>query len=272
MARLELFLLGPPRLERDDVPLQFDTRKIMALVAYLAMSDLGPEGAHISRDSLLALLWPDLDPSRARAVLRRNLSLLRSALEGEWLVVDRQMVSTDPEADFWLDVEQFTGLVRAGEDHDYPPEQVCPDCLEALAEAVALYRGDFLEGFGLRDSTPYDDWQFFQAEGLRQELASALERLVRGHSAQGDHDAALPYARRWLELDPLHEAAHRQLMQLYARTGQRSAALRQYAECVRILDEELGLAPAQETTDLYEQILRTPTADVAAAPGPTERL
>jgi DNA-binding SARP family transcriptional activator len=87
MARIELFLLGPPRLERDGVPLQFDTRKILALVAYLAVSGLGEEGGRLSRDSLIALLWPDLEPGRARAILHRNLSLLRTALAGGWLVV-----------------------------------------------------------------------------------------------------------------------------------------------------------------------------------------
>ena len=258
MARIELFLLGPPRLERDGVPLQFDTRKILALVAYVAVSGLGDEGGRVSRDSLIALLWPELEPSRARAVLRRNLSLLRTALAGEWLVVDQQTVSTDPEAEFWMDVDQFSRLVHVWQTHDHPQEQVCPRCLEALAEAAALYQGDFLEGFGLRDSLAYDEWQFFQAEGFRQELASALERLVYGYSAYGDYMAALSYARRWLALDPLHEPAHQQLMQLYAQTGQRSAALRQYQECVRILDEELGLAPSEETTALHEQIRTTP--------------
>jgi DNA-binding SARP family transcriptional activator/predicted ATPase len=258
MAKLKLFLLGPPRLEREGVPLQFDTRKILALVAYVAVSSPGSEGERVRRDSLITLLWPELEPSRARAVLRRNLSLLRKALEGEWLLVDRQTVGTDPKADFWLDVDHFVRLVHAWETHGHPQEQVCPQCLANLEEAAALYQGDFLEGFGLRDSVEYDDWAFFQAEGLRQAFASALARLVHGHSAQGNAEAALPHARRWLALDPLHEPAHRQLMQLYARTGQRSAALRQYAECVRILDEELGLRPAEETTALYEQIRTTP--------------
>ena len=269
MATIELFLLGPPRLERDGVPLQFDTRKILALVAYLAISGLEDEGGCLSRDSLLALLWPELEPSRARAVLRRNLSLLRTALAGEWLAVDRQMVGTDPEAEFWLDVDQFSRLVHSWQTHGHPQEQICPRCLEALAEAATLYRGDFLEGFGLRNSVAYDDWQFFQAEGLRQELASALERLVSGHSARGNYEAALPYARRWLALDPLHELAHRRLMQLYAQAGQRSAALRQYQGYVRILDEELGLPPTRETTALYEQIRTTPAADAVVAPGLT---
>jgi predicted ATPase/DNA-binding SARP family transcriptional activator len=258
VARLELFLLGPPRLERDGVPLQFDTRKILALVAYLAVSSLGAEGRRHSRDSLVALLWPELEPSRARAVLRRNLSLLRRALAGEWLVVDRQTIGTDPDADFGLDVDQFVHLVHAWQAHDHPQEHVCPRCLEALAEAATLYRGDFLEGFGLRDSVAFDDWQFFQAEELRRGLASALERLARGQSAHGKSEEALPYARRWLALDPLHEPAHQHLMQLYARTGQRSAALRQYQECVRILEEELGLPPSEETAALHEQIRTTP--------------
>ena len=119
-----------------------------------------------------------------------------------------------------------------------------------------LHRGDFLAGFTLRDSPEFDEWQFFQAETLRQELASALERLVHGHSADGEDGRmpGIPYARRWLALDPLHEPAHRHLMQLYAGTGQYAAALRQYAECVRILDEELGVPPDEETIRLYEAI------------------
>jgi predicted ATPase/DNA-binding SARP family transcriptional activator len=268
MARIEMFLLGSPRLEREGVPLQFDTHKILALAAYVAVSDLESPGTPVGRESLVALLWPELEPGRARAVLRRNLSLLRSALQGEWLLADRHTLTTDPQADFWLDVAQFRRLVRAGAAHDHPQDQPCPRCLEDLAAAAALYRGDFLEGFGLRDTVAFDEWQFFQAEGLRQELAGALQRLARGHSLQGDPEAALPYARRWLALDPLHEPAHRQLMALYAAAGRRSAALRQYDECRRILDEELGLPPAAETTALYEQIRTAPPPEAAGLARP----
>ena len=248
MAGLRMFLFGPPRLERDGVPLQFDTRKILALAAYVAVT--GP----ISREGLMAMLWPELEPRRAQAVLRRDLSLLKKALGDEWLVIDRQEVGTDPGADFWLDIGRFRRLIQASNSHGHAAEEVCPQCLAELEEAVALYRGDFLESFTLRDSVAFDDWQFFEAETLRQELAAALERLVRGHLAHDNPQAALPHARRRLALDPLHEPAHRQLMVLYAQLGQRSAALRQYRECARILDEEMGLAPDSETTALYEQI------------------
>jgi DNA-binding SARP family transcriptional activator len=268
MASLRLFLLGPPRLECDGVPLKFSTRKNIALIAYLAVT-----GEAHTREALITLLWPELEPSRARAGLRRNLSTLRKALGGEWLVVDREIVGMDPDADLWLDVEQFRGLLQSWQGHDHPEAYVCPQCLDGLAEAVELYRGDFLEGFSLRDSPTFDEFQFFQTEGLRQELASALERLVHGHTAQAAYERAIQYARRWLSLDPLHEPAHRHLMQLYAWSGQRAAALRQYTECEQVLYEELGVPPEEETTRLYEAVkekrLPPPPRDRMGLPSPT---
>ncbi len=249
MSSLQALLLGAPVLERDGEPIRLDTRKNVALVAYLAVT-----GETHTREALATLLWPEVEPSRARAGLRRNLSVLRKALGEEWLVVDREGVGTDPGSDIWLDVVQFRALLGAWRGHGHPETEVCPRCLVSLAEAVGLYRGDFLSGFSLRDSAVFDEWQFFQTESLRQELASGLERLVRGYSALGEYETAIPYARRWLALDPLHESVHRQLMQLYAWSGQRSAALRQFGECVRILEEELGVAPAEETIQLHRAI------------------
>ncbi len=253
MSSLRLFLLGPPRVEHDGVQLEFDTRKNLALIAYLAVTDQ----SH-SREAIVTLLWPELEPSRARAGLRRNLSNLRKALSGELLVADREEVGLDASAGFWLDVAEFRRLLQASETHCPPERDVCPNCLAILAKATELYRGDFLEGFSLRDSIAFDEWQFFETEGLQQELAAALERQVRGHSARRTYSTAIPYARRWLALDPLHEPAHRHLMQLYANTGQRAAALRQHQECTRILEQEVGLSPSAETNALYQKIRSTP--------------
>jgi ABC-type oligopeptide transport system substrate-binding subunit/DNA-binding SARP family transcriptional activator len=249
LSRLCLSFLGAPLLEREGEPIRLDTRKNLALVAYLALT-----GEPHTREALVTLFWPEVEPSRARAGLRRNLAVLRNELGGEWLIVDRESVGTDPEADVWLDVSRFRQLMRAWQGHGHPEAEVCAECLVALGEAVELYRGDFLEGFSLRDSPGFDEWQFFQTEGLRQELTSALERLVRGYSAQGSYEPAIPYARRWLALDPLHEPVHRTLMQLYAWSGQHSAALRQYGECERLLAEELGVSPEEKTTQLYKAI------------------
>src|SRR5581483_6609662 len=111
-----------------------------------------------------------------------------------------------------------------------------------------------MAGFSLHDSSTFDDWQFFQADGLRRELANVLERLVLCHSLQADFATAIVYARRWLALDRLHEPAYRSLMQLYAWSDQRTAALQQYQECVHMLNQELGVAPLEATTQLYQAI------------------
>lgn len=73
-------------------------------------------------------------------------------------------------------------------------------------------------------------------------------------------------ARRWIAADLLDESAHRQLMDLYFRAGQRSASLRQYRECVRILDQELGVAPLEETTELYQTIRENRPSQALAKP------
>ena len=146
MPELRLFLLGPPRIERDGALLDIHRQKDIALLAYLAVGGANPGRERHTREALVTLLWPELEPSRARAGLRRNLSALRRTLGEEWLLVDRETVGLNPEAGLWLDVERFRDLLRSGSDD-----------LDALEEAVALYRGDFLEGFSLPDSARFDD-------------------------------------------------------------------------------------------------------------------
>lgn len=248
MAHLDLYLLGPPRFELDHISLDINRRKAVALLAYLALAD-PPQ----SRDSLATLLWPDYDQSRARAALRRTLSVLNTTLAGNWLVADRETVALDHQANLWIDVRVFRRTVAALQ-NEQSGRPLSAERLDDLSQAVALYRDDFLTGFTLRDSPDFDEWQFFQTESLRRDLAWALERLVHCYTVQGEPDLAIAPARRWLSLDPLNEPAHRALMDLYARTDQRAAALRQYQECVRLLAEELDLAPSAETTALYERI------------------
>jgi predicted ATPase/DNA-binding SARP family transcriptional activator/Tfp pilus assembly protein PilF len=259
VSRLTLSLLGQPRIECDGAPIVVDTRKATALLAYVAVTH-----QHHSRDTLAVLLWPEYDHVRAYANLRRTIWALNKALAGDYLNIDRDTIGLNPQADLWIDVDHFTTLLASCRTHGHPETEICPACLEALAEAAEIYRADFLHGFTLIDSPGFDDWQFFQAESLERSFAQALERLVEGYSAQGEFATAIVYARRWLALDALHEPAHRALMQLYAWSGQRSAALRQYRECTRVLQESLGAVPQPATQDLYEAIRGT--SSIAPAP------
>jgi DNA-binding SARP family transcriptional activator len=244
---LELHFLGAPHIQHNRAPVAIGRRKAIALLAYLAVT-----GQIHSRDVLATLFWPELDQSRARAALRRNLSALGKALDGDWLDADRETISLRRDTGVWVDVEALRALLSASNTHVHPEGDVCGECLASLADAAALYNDDFLAGFTLRDCPEFDDWQYFQRESLRREAAGALEQLARMHGALEEFEAAFSYARRWLALDPLDEQAHSQLMLLYAWNGQRNAALRQYQECVRVLEEELGVPPQAETTELYE--------------------
>jgi DNA-binding SARP family transcriptional activator len=250
MTVVRMALLGPPVVLRDGVPVTFDTRKAVALLAVLAGT-----GREHSRDQLAALLWPDADPVRARNSLRRTLSVTAAELRGG-LVVTRSMVGL-ADGIVGSDLADFETLIRA------------PDAA-ALERAVRLYRDDFLAGFTLRDCAEFEEWQAAQTARLRQQLARVLQRLVSMCIEAGALDAALEHARRWLALDRLHEPAHQALIRLLGWTGQRSAALGQYRTLVRVLDRELAVRPLPATTQLYESIRRDqldpPPASVAPEP------
>lgn len=250
MSQLALHLLGPPRIELDGEPVKIQRRKAVALMVYLAIT-----GERHSREKLATLFWPQHDESCTRNNLRVALAALKRDLGCDrWFKIDGDTISLDRNSDFWLDVDHFYALLATCVNHAHSADETCLDCRHSLTEAVELYRDDFLAGFTLSDSPEFDDWQFFQTEGLRLALAGALERLVQGYGDQGNYETSIPFARRWLALDPLHEPAHCHLMKLYAWSGQHAVAQRQYQECKRILDEELGVDPEQETTTLYKQI------------------
>ncbi len=266
MSQLDIYLLGAPRIECDGTPIEVDTRKAIALLAFLAVT-----GEAHRRDTLSTLLWPDADETRARGALRRTLSSLRSALGGDWLSVSRDLIELRRTATLRIDIAEFQELLRQP-----PPESSGADDAGSrwpapVARAVGLYRGDFMAGFSLRDSPEFDDWQNLQAEWLRRELIGGLQLLAGWNAEAGELEEAISYGHRWLAADPLAEEAHRRLMLLYAQSGERAAALRQYQDCVRILDDELGVAPSDETSALYQRILaddvpRVPRRMTSAAP------
>lgn len=249
MASFALHLFGPPRLLHQGQPVSFTLRRSLALFIYLAVT----KKSH-SRDALATLFWPTTEAREARASLRRTLHRLTTTLGSELFDISPETIAIAPHADLWLDIEQFQQQVTRGLPHPPGDTPLEPVRVDGLCEAITLYTDDFLAGFTLPDSPGFDDWQFFHREELRQMLAGALEALARTYERRGELEPAIEYARRWLMLDPLHEPVHRYLMRLYAWSNQYAAAHRQYAECLRLLDEELGAPPEEETQQLHAAI------------------
>lgn len=253
---LAIRLLGPPRIDLNGSLLHFESRKAVALIAFLASSAEPRPRAEIA-----TLLWPESDTKRARGALRYTLSIVRKALDGEWFQSDRTSIGLIQSERCVIDTVRFQTLAQSGQDHMHTADTACLDCVENLDAAVALYQDDFLTGFGLRDSVNFDEWQFFQAETFRNQLTNTLRALARYHTQQADYHQALTYTRRLLYLDPLQESIQRRMMQLYVHNGQWQLALEQYDKCVQLLDEELGVAPSPATTQLYEEIRAHRTID-----------
>ncbi|MBK8023203.1 MAG: hypothetical protein IPK19_17695 [Chloroflexi bacterium] len=249
MAALRLLLFGAPHFEVDGQIVDGVRRKAIAMATYLALTDR-PQ----TRDMLATMFWPDQDEERGRTSLRSSLHNLTSLSTETWLEADRQMVAIDADA-IEIDVRAFINALASTRAHLHSDGRLCEDCEAALNRAVDLYHDDFLAGFSLPDSAEFDTWQATQREWLNRECSSALRRLAM-HSAKGGLKEAIAYARRWLAINALDEQAHRLLMRLYVANGQRAEALRQYQDCVRLLDEELATPPEDETNRLYESIRR----------------
>lgn len=286
-ARLSLELLGPARITLDGAPLAFAYEKVLALLAYLAVEADRPH----RRTALAELLWPEQDGAAARHNLSQALFHLRRMLPDE-LVADllettRDTVRLHTTGVLWVDVGAFRRLTGAGagggvaaddarspitESETAPRQAVFSihrpgmpadaevasrtAVVDRLAHAVALYRSEFLEGLGVGDSPDFDEWVLLTRESLRAQACAALRRLSAPEGGVPEIVRRGAYARRWATLDPLDEAAHRQLMLALAAHGQRAAALLQYEQCRRLLASELGLEPEPATTALYEELRR----------------
>jgi eukaryotic-like serine/threonine-protein kinase len=256
MAQWSVALFGPLRITVDgQLVTGFGYDKVRALFAYLLLETERPS----HRDALAALLWPDAPTSAARKSLRNALVTLRQALGEAYaitplLLVTRDSAQRNPNANIDLDVERFNDLFAQVACHDHPPGGLCAECAQGLAEATALYQGDFLQQISVPESLVWEEWVTVQRERLHRNAVDALTQLIVYHEARCEDEPARQYAWRTLALEPWDETAHRCLMRVLARNGQRNAALAQYERCRRVLAEEFQAEPIDETTALYEAI------------------
>lgn len=253
---LALYFLGPFQvMVEGEAVTRFGYDKVRALLAYLAVET----GRAVPREQIAALLWQDQTPEAARHSISQALLKLRRALrdaptEASHIEAERSTIQFSLREGDWLDTRALTDWLDACEHHPHAALNDCAECIERMKRAVAVYRGDFLEGLLIGDSAAFEDWVVMRREQFRQRVLSALDTLTHHYTGRGQYDTAEEYARRLLELEPYAEEGHQALMQILARNGKRSAALAQYENCRRILAQELGVPPSAETTALYERL------------------
>jgi len=215
MGGFQAFLDGEPATN-------FTSDKTRALLAYLVME------AHRShrRESLCALLWPNVTENAARQSLSQALSIVRKVLRDDdkanpFILADRDTIQFNPHSQFELDHE---------------------------------YHGLFLNGFSLPDAEAFDEWLLLQRETLQREALEKLDKAITLQLEQGHPERAIEFARKQLDIDPWREESHRSLMYAYALHGQRSDALAQFEKCKQVLRDGLGVEPSHETLSLLQRI------------------
>lgn len=235
---LAIYAMGQPRVELNGENVQWATAQSRDLFFCLLHH---PQG--LRKEEIGEIFWPDHPPVKLDSIFRSTLYRLRRSLFRESVIYDEGIYRFNQEIDYWFDVGAFEELLDQADQAIEKEREIA-----ILEDALALYRGDHLEGI-------YDEWCTLERERLRGRHLVALDKLAGLYADRRDLQRAIELYQQLLARDPYHEAAHRELMHCYYRQGDRAAAIRQYQSCAELLLEDLGLSPAPETESLYLQII-----------------
>lgn len=204
-------------------------RKGLALLAMLSVA--GVKG--MSRDTVLAMLWPESDETRARSSLKQLVHTIRRQAVEPGLFLAPPDLRLNP-TQLTSDIRDFRDAVRRGN----------------YQIAIDLYAGPFLDGFFIRGGDEFERWAAAEQAWCARNYTRALEALAGGAAARGDTASALEWRRRLVAADPFNEAATIGLMTLLEETGERAAALQQARDYERIVRETYGEVAANAVTAL----------------------
>lgn len=242
MLMLRIYLFGSLRIEDDAAtPLNLG-RGAATLLAYLAVHG---DRLH-SREVLADTFWPDLDQDASRRCLNTTLWRLRRILEphgvprGTFLATTARgelgLVVSGP---LWIDVREFERAVVCH-------TAASSDQAALFDRGLRLYCGDVLEGH-------YQEWALKARERLRSVYVDAVQRRMRELKGEGNLSAAIVLGERILNLDPLREDVHQEIIRLHLMSGNRSLAIKQLELCERTLRDELSLSPMASTRCLLDR-------------------
>jgi DNA-binding SARP family transcriptional activator/tetratricopeptide (TPR) repeat protein len=254
---LRLLTFGGLTLVDGDAPVAGAAaqRSRLALLAVLAAA--GASG--VTRDKLLACLWPESDTERARHALKQAVYALRRDLGGEQAIAGTAILTLEP-AFVTSDVRDFDDAIARGDD----------------AAAAALHTGTFLDGFHMKGSAEFDRWCEAERARLERACGDALERLAAGASASGDPSGAVRWWRRRAAGDPLSGRIALALMRAHAEAGDLTGAVQHARVHEALVREELESRPDDAVLEFADRLRRgqwTPTPAAAsresAAPVPS---
>lgn len=250
MGEICINLFGQLAIFVDDHPLFIgpSLTKPLELFAYMLINRKRPQ----AREAIATLFWPDLDHTHAKKSLRKVLCTLQCFLADvvkkglpPVLLIERDWIALNPALHLQLDVDIFEHAYGLAQEHI--GSALDQQSAQILAAAVARYEGDLLTGL-------YADWCLYERARFENMYLELLHKLMVYAETCRAYEQAITYGLQILRYDRANERAYVDLMRLYYLSGNRSAALHQYANCVAALAKELGVKPRKSTEKLYQQI------------------
>jgi DNA-binding SARP family transcriptional activator len=256
-SSIEIHLLGPFRVFVDDQAIderRFTRRKPKQLLKLLALQP----HHQLLREQAMEFLWPESDPESAANNLHKAIHLARHALEpslksvadSHFILTQGPHVLLKAPGELWIDVEEFERRAAA--------TSKSAD-LKGFEAACKLYEGDLLS------EDLYEDWAAPRREQLSKTYQELLAKLATLYEERAEHKQAIDLLSELAATDSSNEETHRRLMRLYAVTGNKHQALRQYDLCRQILQQEFGVAPEPSTRTLHQQIVSGQVVPLSAA-------
>ena len=245
VKRVDIHLFGRFSIDVGGSPIgRLDGQRVRELVAFLVIN----RRRDVGREALAATLWPQAahgGRKNLRHVLWQLHCAVGPAAPTPVVVADHGNIMLDPDIDLCADLvaleDAHAELSRRG--GSTLPAHVA----RAMSDAVAMYRGDLLEG-------SYDDWCLLERERYRTMYLDVVERLI-AHAEDTDHlDEGIALGDLVLRHDRASERTHRRLMFMRYRSGDRTGAVRQYQSCVDALRSELDVAPGPATDAAFDLI------------------
>mgnify|MGYP000124513275 CR=1 FL=1 len=253
---MEIQLIGNPKIKVNGVE-SFTrmSKRLLGLIFFLAAN----KEKSVSKSRLCELFWYDMDDESARANLRQALFLIKKhineeeACDGEELsliISEVNACKINSEIDVWVDMAEFRKAMENAGTADSLEKKI-----NYYDKALTLCTGIFLDDFYIKGNSAFEEWIILERENQNRLLEQACRSLAAAYQESGDFDHAIFYLKKLLDIDPLLEDVHLQLMKAYCKNKERGKAISQFQQCVKILSKELNIGPMQELRNFYDSII-----------------
>lgn len=229
MSEIRARLFGTPVVTKDGKEVIFPYNKVKALFYYISVNKKA------TRDELAALLWTDEKDSVAKKNLRNALYKIKKSFDEEVIISPKKsIVMLNPEFNIDVDIDVFLN-----DEEDF----------------IDVYRGEFLQGFFVKNAEQFDEWLFKEKERFKILYVSKLYEKIELDLQQNNSSNIEKYTKKLINIDEFDERAYKILMEHYKENGNYRKVIECYNRLTQLLDNELGITPDKNIKKVFDDVI-----------------